>query len=183
MNIFFLSNSPKQAAHWMVDKHVVKMILETAQLLSTAHRILDGKLEIGLTKTGRKKKNYCLTNMVLEENLYSATHVNHPSAIWARESNVNYSWLYDHFVELNKEYTFRYGKIHKCYALKDYLAKLPLNIPMTNEMTPIRCAMKDEFKISDDPIQNYRNYYKNGKVHLFSWKKRKPPAWINPTVG
>lgn len=178
MNIFFLSYSPEQSAKWMVDRHVVKMILESAQLLSTAHRVLDGKEYIDTT--GKRKVKRWVLNQPMDQ-LYNATHVNHPSAVWVRESNCNYEWLFDHFVELNKEYTHRYGKVHKCFSMISLLKHKPLNIPKLNEMTPIKCAMKQEFIVSEDPIENYRNYYKNGKVHLFSWKNRQPPVWINST--
>ena len=90
MNIFFLSENPVQAAEWMVDKHVVKMILESAQLLSTAHRIIDGRETQGKSATGRNVKRWIL-NDAREPVLYSATHINHPSAVWCRQSVENYN--------------------------------------------------------------------------------------------
>lgn len=176
MNIFYISHSPKQAAEWMVDKHIIKMILESAQLLSTAHRVLDG-IPTVVMKNGRKLKRYNLDGRA-DIMLYQATHINHPCSVWTRESDENYKWVYDHFMALNEEYVFRYGKIHKCFSIKDELMPLPNNIPILRELTPPKCAMKEEFIISDDPVVNYRNYYKNGKAHLFSWKKRTPPKWI-----
>ena len=95
-----------------VDKHCVKMILEYAQLLSTAHRILDGTQSVGLSKTGRKQTRYVLPDD-RESMLYSATHINHPSAIWCRQSAQNYLWLTDLLNFLCAEYTYRYGKTHK----------------------------------------------------------------------
>ena len=112
MNIFYLDNDPKICAQMHVDKHCIKMILEYAQLLSTAHRILDGTVSIGLGKTGRKQTRYVLPDD-RESVLYSATHLNHPSAVWCRQSAMNYHWLYTLLVECCKEYTYRYGKIHK----------------------------------------------------------------------
>lgn len=160
----------------MVDKHVVKMILETAQLLCTAHRVLDGKEQV--ENTGKRKiKRYHLDNS-LNNILYKATHINHPSALWARESNKNYEWLYKHFVALLEEYTFRFNKIHKCNFLIDILNKVPNNIKV-NSQTQIKQAMDDKFKISIDPIINYRNYYKTGKSHLFRWTNREIPSWIS----
>ena len=176
INIFFLSYCPKQSAKWMVDKHVVKMILESAQLLSTAHRVLDGKLVEGKTKTGRKKKVYEFSDN--RNDMYAATHINHPCAIWTRESSVNYLWLYDHFCALLEEYHFRYNKVHACEKMRFLLSHIPKNIPKTNEMTPIKCAMDASYIISDDAIENYRNYYKTGKTHLMSWKRRLPPVWF-----
>lgn len=176
MNIFYLSHSPKQCAKWMVDRHVVKMILETAQLLSTAHRILDGEEYIE-KKNGRNIKRWKLDSD-LDQKIYSATHVNHPSAVWARESIQNYDWLHDHFTCLCHEYSYRYHKRHKCHDMSKYLVKPPKNIPDVG-MTPVKCAMKPEFIISEDAVINYRNYYRNGKKHLFKWTDRDPPKWLS----
>jgi len=113
MNIFYLDNAPKLCAEMHVDKHCVKMILEYAQLLSTAHRVIDGTLVDGYSKTGRKQKRYVLSDS-RDTTLYSATHINHPSAIWVRQSEQNYRWLFTLFCELLDEYTHRYGKLHAC---------------------------------------------------------------------
>lgn len=178
MNIFYIDEDPTQAAQWMVDKHVVKMILESAQLLSTAHRLLDGVEYVGTTATGRKAKRWKLED-ARETIIYSATHINHPSAVWARTSVENYQWLVDHFFALMKEYTYRYGKTHACYGDLSYaLASPPMNLKAWDK-TPIIPAMADEFIISDDPVTNYRNYYRNGKKHLFAWTNREPPVWLN----
>jgi hypothetical protein len=91
MNIFYLSPHPKIAAKWHCDKHIVKMILEYAQLLSTAHHELDGVPSI---------------------ECYKSTHKNHPSAIWARENDKHYKWLWALLYETCKEYTRRYNKVH-----------------------------------------------------------------------
>lgn len=173
MNIFYLSNDPAEAAHWMVDKHVVKMILETAQLLSTAHRLLDGE------KIGKK---YVLHDM-RENIIYKATHINHPSAIWARQSVENYNWLYDHLYALGEEYKYRYGKTHKVFrydgnvSIAYMISSPPYNLREFDWTTP-PSAMDKKYIVSDDPIQNYRNYYKLGKSHIHTWKNRQPPEWI-----
>jgi hypothetical protein len=186
MNIFYLSENPVEAAEWMVDRHVVKMILESAQLLSTAHRILDGReiqLEVQVEqedgKLKTRKKKWWLLNDAREEILYSATHINHPSAIWCRSSIENYNWLVDHFFALMKEYTYRYDKEHKCFGELSFALCTPPKNLETYDMTLMPSAMADEYKISEDPIVNYRNYYKMGKTHLHSWKKRNPPEWMN----
>ena len=100
MNIFYLDRDPQIAAQMMCDKHVVKMILESAQMLSTAHRVLDGD-------------EYADKN-----GLYKKAHVNHPSSEWVRCSYQQYKWLYDHMVALMEEYTYRYGKHHATERLK-----------------------------------------------------------------
>ena len=176
MNIFYIDKDPIQAAQWMVDKHVVKMILESAQLLSTAHRILDGVETVALSKTGRKKKVWTLRDQ-RELVMYQATHINHPSAVWCRASVENYLWLVEHFAALLDEYTYRYGKQHKCASMLYSLQSPPHNLK-DYDMTPMPSAMAEEYKISNDPLTNYRNYYKFGKSRMHKWTKRQPPEWI-----
>lgn len=177
MNIFYVDEDPVKAAQALVDKHVVKMILESAQLLSTAHRMLDGIEYVGRSKTGRKKKSWVLRDQ-RELVLYQATHVNHPSAVWCRQSVENYLWLVEHFFALLDEYTYRYGKRHKCYDLAYLLQSPPHNLRQY-EWTPMPSAMADEYKVGYDPLTNYRNYYKIGKSSMHKWTKRQPPEWIN----
>lgn len=176
MNIFYISKDPEQAATWMVDKHVVKMILESAQLLSTAHRIIDGLEYAGKSKTGRNQKSWVLKDG-REMVLYKATHVNHPSALWCRQSIENYNWLAEHFFALLDEYTYRYEKKHKCADLGSLLQFPPSGIREYN-MTTMPSCMDLKYVISYDPIENYRNYYKHGKASMHFWKKRQPPEWI-----
>jgi len=176
MNIFFVDKDPQKAAISLVDKHVVKMILESAQLLSTAHRVLDGEVEIGQSKTGRKATRWVLPDG-REDIFYKATHVNHPSAKWCRESVENYLWLADHLFALLDEYTYRYGKTHKTSALAYYLQSPPLKLKEWDFTTP-PSAMDIAYIISNDPVENYRNYYKIGKARMHSWKMREPPPWI-----
>jgi hypothetical protein len=176
MNIFYLDHDPKVCAEMHVDKHCVKMILEYAQLLSTTHRVLDGILVDGLSKSGRKRKQYILPDQ-REQVLYSATHINHPSAIWVRQSDANYAWLFKMFGALMDEYTYRYGKNHACERLADALSHRPNNIPKGSftEPTP---AMPDHYKVAGDSIQSYKNYYLGDKQRMFSWKNRPTPQFI-----
>jgi len=177
VNIFYISEDPFEAAQMMVDKHVVKMILESAQLLSTAHRIIDGEEFVGQSLSGRKAKRWRLPDF-RDAVLYQATHINHPSAVWCRESRENYNWLFRHFAALMAEYTHRYGKHHKCEGqLAEHLMQAPNNIAKGG-LTKMPSAMADEYKISDDPLTNYRNYYKIGKSRMHRWTKRQPPEWI-----
>lgn len=145
MNIFYLSTDPEKAAKYMYNKHVVKMILESAQLLCTAHVISDGE----------------------NANVpYKVTHKNHPSAIWARESTSNYKWLYDHMIALGEEYTRRYGKKHltiiKCSGV---LSNAPNNVTKT-ELTPIPQCMPDQYKVPGNSVEAYWNYYEAEKVNV-----------------
>lgn len=178
MNIFYIETDPYKAAQSMVDRHVVKMVLETSQLLSTAHRLLDGEEYVGQSKTGRKAKRWRLPDE-REDVLYSATHINHPSAVWCRQTNNNYTWLYCHFEGLLNEYTYRYGKTHKC-ANPNFaaaLSQVPNNIPV-GPLTPVTPAMLDEYKVGVDSLASYRNYYKVGKTHLHKYTKREMPEWM-----
>ena len=143
MNIFYLHKCPKRAAQLQYNKHVVKMILESAQMLCTAHHCIMGDDA---------------------DVPYKAAHRNHPSTKWARQSGENYTWLYWHMIELGKEYEKRYGKKHlsiiKC---EDPLSILPGGILETG-LTEMPQCMPDKYK---DPcsIQAYWNYY-IGEKHV-----------------
>ena len=182
MNIFILSLLTKKCAQQHIDAHVRKMIIEYAQLLSTAHRIIDGKEVIELSTSGRKTKRWVLNNE-LDKILYKSTHVNHPCAIWVRESVVNYAWLYSLFVELCKEYTYRFKKIHLTDSkLRNELKNFPKNIPLKS-FTPFPLAMPDIYK-RNNCTTSYKLFYvkekqrmANGKLMNF-WTNRDQPKWI-----
>ena len=182
MNIFYLDHDVTKCAEMHNDKHVVKMILEYAQLLSTAHRVLDGVELNGLTASGRKRKFWTLGDS-RDYTLYKATHIHHPSTVWVRQNQQNYIWLSQLLYSLCKEYTYRYGKVHKVQreGLLERLFNWPMNIPM-GEFTEPTPAMPDEVKIAGDSIKSYRNYYINNKTHLASWKKRSTPGWYNANI-
>lgn len=178
MNIFYVDHDPMDAAQALVDKHVVKMILESAQLLSTAHRVLDGIEIEGKSQTGRKARRWILPD-ARDDVMYAATHINHPSAVWCRQSVRNYDWLVDHFYALMREYTHRYGKSHKCYGELSYMLQSPPHKLKAWDWTEMPSCMAEEYIISEDPIINYRNYYREGKKNLHKWTNRQPPEWIN----
>jgi len=183
VNIFYLSPNPQECAQMHMSKHVIKMVIEYAQLLSTAHRFLDGTVFTGISKTGRKQTRYVLSDH-REHVLYSATHINHPSAVWVRQSGENYIWLANMLIALCEEYTYRYGKTHKvekdglCYVL---LKNVPKNIGNKgwSEPTP---AMPDDVKVAGDSIASYRSYYITNKTHLANWKNRAKPEWYNANI-
>ena len=177
MNIFYLHPDPKICAELHNDKHVVKMILEYAQLLSTAHRVLDGIQSVVVSKTNRKQTRYVLSDE-REYSLYLSTHTNHPSAIWVRQSYENYEWLYKLFIAVLDEYTYRYGKIHATARLIDALYTPPNHIPKGVGFTEPTPAMPDEYKVSGNSVRSYINYYLGAKQHLASWKKRQIPEWF-----
>lgn len=177
MNIFFVDRNPYVAAKSLADKHVIKMILESAQLLSTAHRVLDGQEMITTSKSGRKQKIWTL-NDSRNDLLYKATHINHPCSVWTRTTSQNYRWLWEHFAGLLEEYTYRYHKTHACYSLFVPLFEYPHNIKK-GDFTDPPLAMPPECKVSKDVVACYRHYYKYNKSHLFSWKNNNKPEWIS----
>ena len=154
MNIFFLSWIPRICALYHADKHVVKMILESCQLLCSAHYMSNSDYKP----------------------CYKLTHKNHPSSVWTRESLSNYNWLIDMSLELCKEYTYRYGKIHKC---ESYIEDLKINPPPIEDIgfTSPKLAMPDIYK-DNNAIIAYRQYYFFEKKFLHSWKNRKIPNFI-----
>lgn len=181
MNIFFLDKKVGPCARYHVDKHVVKMILEYSQILSTAHRVLDGELVIQKVPSKkdpskfRNKRVYKL-NSYREDFLYQATHINHPCVKWTMENDKNYIWLYWLLEALHKEYTYRYDKAHKSMRLLPSLFDPPTNIPKASKNSPIALAMPDEYKTSN-PEESYRQYYMGSKRHIAKWKNRPIPSW------
>jgi hypothetical protein len=185
MNIFALSSNVEEIAKWQVDKHCIKMPLESAMMLSSAHRYLDGiETIIQSSKTGRMIKRYVFPQGDPRESiLYGVSHLNHPSTVWTRLSRENYRWHFSLFLAMLEEYHYRYGKVHACTKLIDYLKLCPSNIPKSGDFTLPTPAMPDECIVLGDSIQSYRNYYKMKKGHLWSWSGkvngRDKPEWIS----
>ena len=181
MNIFVLDKDPVVAAQLQCDKHVVKMILESAQMLSTAHRMLDGTVQIGPSKSGKTMvKHYRLfDDPEMDQLLYKAVHYKHPCTVWSVESSDNYRWHWEHYSALCEEYTYRYGKVHGSSLLRSALWTLPHNIPK-GPLTPFKLAMNSnpECKFKD-PVKSYRAFYQT-KQERFSmvWTKRPVPEWF-----
>jgi hypothetical protein len=169
MNIFRVDNDPIKAAQMLCNTHVVKMVLESAQMLSTAHRMLDGKQD---------GKLWIHPDIDYNTYLYKVVHKNHPCTIWTREGYDNYMWHYEHFKALSDEYTFRYGKVHKTWQkLGELLFYAPRNIP--NGSTPFRPAVGPDIK-GPTIVETYRTYYKTKKDNFkMIWSKRDVPEWFN----
>ncbi len=154
MNIFYLDTDLEKCVKYHCDKHVVKMVLEYAQLLSTAVRHSPSNKGVGLA--------------------YKSVHFNHPSAIWARQAEDNWLELRDLALLLCKEFTYRYGKIHKTQIVIESLPKPVL----PKGKTPLLLAMNSDCK-GPCPIASYRKYYAKYKSHLFHWKGRQVPVWLH----
>ena len=177
MNIFYLDNDPVKCAEMHCDKHIVKMIIEYAQLMSTAHRILDGTQYTGKTKLGRNIQRWKMQDMVKEEILYKASHIKHPSAIWVRENAIQYQYMYDLFVALCDEYKFRYGREHLTDTkLRDVLNNIPDNIELGMWREPPQC-MPDDVK-SESVITAYHKYYQEYKKDFAVWTARPTPEFM-----
>jgi hypothetical protein len=146
LNIFYLHEDPRKAAEYQYNKHVIKMILESAQMLCTAHHHYgDG------------------------DNVpYKKAHYNHPSTIWVRENSLHYDWLYEHMMALGDEYTRRYGKTHLSITKCGHLRAAPIDIPHEPFEQPPQC-MPDEYK-DDCSLQAYWNYYIGAKDLVANWK-------------
>jgi len=173
MNIFYLDENPKKCAEYHCDKHVVKMIIEYAQLLSTAHRLCDGIESRGSSKSGKRQVRVWKLDDSRENSLYLASHINHPSNIWTRSSIQNYEWLWQLWYNLCKEYEERYGKTHASWIkLATHLSIPPHNIPEIRA-TPIPLCMPDEYK-HKNPIIAYKTFYIKEKIKFATWKNGVP---------
>ena len=152
MNIFVLDNDIEKCAQYHCDKHVVKMILESAQMLSAALRLN------GINQG------------------YQVTHKNHPCTKWTRESLSNWNWLQSLSTALNHEYKFRFDRQtnHKSY---DLIKNLPAPEIKDYGLTPFAQAMPSQYK-NENPIAAYRDFYCGEKKNLLFWTKRMKPEWV-----
>ena len=186
MNIFYQHKDPVVAAEMSCDKHVVKMILESAQLLCTCHRVQDGIEYYGKTANGRKIKRWKHPNPNLEPILYKAGWVKHPSTIWLFESAYNYMWLYKHMMALNDEYKKRYNHTKDHVAIQklgQILSSPPKNALINKIATDPQPAMPDECKVPGDSIASYRKYYIMKKARFATWKAPSTvPEWYAEAI-
>ena len=165
MNIFVLDECPIQSAQMQCDKHIVKMPLETAQMLcSVWHRHGQG-----------------------DKVPYREVHKKHPCTLWTGDSLLNYDWLVQHGMELCFEYTRRYNKIHKCQQVIMDLRETDWGTLQYQDMekTPHPQCMPDEYKstelrIHSNTVRAYRRYYVNDKKDIAKWEKSRPmPDWYD----
>jgi hypothetical protein len=181
MNLFILDNNPIIAAQQQCDKHVVKMIVESGQMLSTAHRMLDGHQCRKASKSGKTMVKYWYMDNDTEFTLYKAVHMGHPCTIWTMESSENYNWHYKHFIALCDEYKYRYGKTHSTDTkLRNILSKCPNNIPI-GQLTPFKLAMGSNPEcIMEDAVKSYRAFYQTKQERFkMVWSKRPVPKWFH----
>lgn len=157
MNIFVLDENPQVAAQMHNDKHCIKMILESAQLLCGVHHMIDP------TSTPQVP--------------YKLSHKNHPCSIWVRDCIENYIWLCDLGLSLCEEYTYRYGKRHKSQDVIEWCMTNIPNLKENGDVTPFALAMPDECKVNT-VVESYRLYYITHKKEFSTWKNRNKPEWF-----
>lgn len=181
MNLFILDQDPVKAAQLQCDKHVVKMIVESAQMLSTAHRMLDGHETRRPSKSGKTMSKYWKLPDERESVLYKAVHMHHPCTVWTMESIANYAWHFVHFRALSEEYEYRYNKQHNSWVLLgSVLFYPPKNIPM-EPLTEFKLAMKSnpECIALGDPVKAYRAFYQTKQARFkMAWTNRDIPSWF-----
>jgi len=167
MNIFYVHHNPHSAAMALCDKHVVKMLTESLQLLSNAHHIHG--------------------TQGFDDVLYKPTHLHHPCSKWVAATYGNYRWLWDHANALNREYTLRYAKFHKawnttifnsmnCRGYYLYTPPLALTRANVDFYVPPMC-MPDKYKLYNEPVISYRSYYIEEKSKFAKWRYTSPPDW------
>jgi len=184
MNIFVLDSDPLIAAQMMCDKHIPKMIVESGQMLSTTHRMLDGKLTKKPSKSGKTMVKYWdlyegSDDLEAELLYYKAVHTAHPCTVWSMQSSDNYRWHWEHMRALCDEYTYRYNKMHKTHRELLYaIEALPRNIPKGG-LTPFAQAMKQypECIVPGNAVQAYQNYYHAAKPFAKWERGRAAPNW------
>jgi hypothetical protein len=187
MNIFYVDKNPATAAKMMCDKHIIKMILESAQMLCTAKRVLDGKEYIAKTKNGRNIKRWKLDNPNEEATIYKAGWLGHPSTQWVLKSAYNYTWLYKHMIALNEEYKLRWQKDKDHVSitkLGQLLSVPPKNAPLDILGTDATPAMPEHCKIVGDVVGSYRKYYILEKQRFAKWEKPNAvmPDWYKKGI-
>lgn len=158
MNIFYLDTDPSLAAKYHCDKHCVKMIQETALMLSTAHRELDDN------------------SYADKYNLYKSAYKNHPCSKWVRAVDSHYYWAYALFDNLLVEYEVRYKKQHKTSELLNSLLRFPTNIDTNTKWTDPPQCMPEEYQ-GDSTVDAYRLYYMKDKSRFAKWKFTETPPW------
>lgn len=165
MNIFVTDLDPYKAAQSLCDKHVVKMILESCQLLCTW-------LSTKHSDTYKLHSNF----------LYKPTHINHPCSVWLRESDSNVWRLISHTKELIHEYYKRYGKVHACYKVWKLLIGLVAELvspedTLMSKLTSFKQCMPEQYKVEGNPIEAYRSYMVSEKTRFAKWKLGNKPEW------
>lgn len=156
MNIFIYDNDFETNAQYHCDKHVVKMITESNQILSAVHWLSGNEAP------------------------YKLTHQSHPCTLWAMQSKSNYEFLIELCMNLCIEYTYRYGRIHKGEGVLFQISEIDIDLPDIG-LTDFALAMPEQYRCKD-PVKSYRDYFNGDKQHIASWKNRPTPEWFREAV-
>jgi hypothetical protein len=194
VNVFYLDHCPRAAAEAHCDRHVVKMILESAQLLSTAwHVVAPNAVEQSIGSTDpayplidrtpaiAARLEFGTVYYLGNQRIYGKTHEHHPSAVWVRENRGNYEWLWQLGQWLLEEYGHRYSKLHACRHVLRTLERAPTGLQPGEQNEPPP-AMPEECVVSNDgyidAVASYRHYYRTVKRPLLQYRRRAPPEWV-----
>jgi len=183
MNIFVLDRDPVLAAKYHCNKHVVKMILESAQMMCSTHWVsflAQQHLDLKSFKRVRDAQAWLYDNMPEDQQPpWKMSHVNHPCSVWTRVSLENYQWHSRLGLALCEEYTQRYNKVHKAEAVHRWLQQNLPSIPKQG-LQPHAVCMPEECKIPNDVVASYQKYYNQRKSHFAVWEPRAiTPAWFS----
>jgi hypothetical protein len=161
MNCFPLDHNMAKSVEYHCDTHVVKIILEGVQMLSSANRI-HGSF-----------------------GCYKMSHEHHPMTVWAAKSQANYDWMRAYVLHLNTEWQHRWHHNINHKSVNAMLNMPHLNIRFSKDLTPMPACMPDECLVDDTspllPVVDYRNYYQTSKQHIAKWTNRPVPAWYTYT--
>lgn len=178
MNIFVLDKDPVVSAQMMCDKHVVKMIVESAQMLSTSHRYSDGVQYTDHASNGRRIMRWSHpTDESTHIQLYKSVMLNHPCTQWTRETSGNYAWLACHALALCNEYELRYDRVHATRPLIEWFTTNHPKKVVGMHLTPFAQAMPDKYKVPGNAVEAYRAYYIGEKSRFAKWSCTKEPYW------
>ena len=166
MNVFYLDTDPVLAAQYHCDKHVVKMIVETTQLLSFALHLqgLDWN-QHGLYKPNR-------------------AHLRHPCTLWVSESRSNFLWAANLALALLDEWCFRFShrsrSEHRSFDPLSRALKLAFVLPDRKETPPAQAFSEfTHLRDPQNPVLAYRAYYREAKRHLLEYTLREKPVWLD----
>lgn len=163
MQIFYVDSDPEKCAQALCNRHVIKQVLESAQILCTTHRYYSSDPRPMYYK---------------DVKFYKSTHVHHPCVRWCQQNITHYNWLVQHAKALCQEYTYRYNKRHKSQIIIELCGLFAPSMPKSLFIDPPQC-MPDEYKRADSTVYAYRDCYWLHKRNTMSmkWTRRNPPEW------
>jgi len=180
MNIFVLDLDPKKAARDHCDNHIVKMVLEGAQILGSTHWISNGVIKkkeiLSLEKPEEIWKKFPRMDESGKVKPYGIGFANHPSSKWSRYCIENWQWLVDLCIEMTYEHERRWGKITTMRKVIEWFASNPPQLLSNGKISAFYQAVPDHIK-GDDPVHAYRLYYAGWKEYFAKWKKGEPDWW------